>query len=541
MGPGMKPFIFALIASLALAACSSGPSSPNTYTIGGTVINLAGAGGGLQLQDNGGDTLLVNSNGNFMFPTALAGGPMYDVTVYEQPSTPAQTCEVTHGMGTATADVASVAVDCGHNEWAWEGGSNLAYAHATYGTQGAPAAGNIPGGRENAVSWTDAAGNFWLFGGQGDDSMGNGGYLNDLWRFSAGEWTWMGGSDAINQQGTYGTQGVAAPGNVPGARYLASSWSDAAGNFWLFGGDGYDSSGTFGILNDLWKYSAGLWTWMGGSNVAKQKGTYGSQGVAAAGNIPGARDNAAGWTDASGNFWLFGGAGYDSSGTQGNLNDLWKYSASQWTWVSGSDVVNQKGIYGTQGMAAAGNVPGARDNPVAWIDAGGNFWLFGGFAYDSVGIFAPLNDLWKFSGGEWTWIGGPNEFSLIGPTYGTEGTAAPGNIPGPRFDAIGWTDAAGNLWLFGGYGFGLTGPEGRLSDLWKYSAGQWTWMNGPSKSEQNGIYGTQGTLFPGNLPGGRDSSVSWTDTAGNFWLFGGFAYDSAGTAAPLNDLWKYEP
>jgi len=31
------------------------------------------------------------------------------------------------------------------------------------------------------------------------------------------------------------------------------------------------------------------------------------------------------WTDASGNFWLFGGNGFDSAGTQGYLNDLWKY------------------------------------------------------------------------------------------------------------------------------------------------------------------------------------------------------------------------
>ena len=68
------------------------------------------------------------------------------------------------------------------------------------------------------------------------------------------------------------------------------NWTDAAGNVWLFGGLGYDSAGTLGYLNDLWKYSAGQWTWMGGSNVGNQEGTYGTQGTAAAGNVPGARE-----------------------------------------------------------------------------------------------------------------------------------------------------------------------------------------------------------------------------------------------------------
>jgi hypothetical protein len=54
--------------------------------------------------------------------------------------------------------------------------------------------------------------------------------------------------------GVYGTQGVSAAANVPGARVLAVSWTDASGNLWLFGGDGYGANGTSGNLNDLWRY-----------------------------------------------------------------------------------------------------------------------------------------------------------------------------------------------------------------------------------------------------------------------------------------------
>lgn len=82
-----------------------------------------------------------------------------------------------------------------------------------------------------------------------------------------GEWTWMNGSNLNGQQGTYGTQGTPAPSNVPGARVAAVSWTDAAGNLWLFGGLGHKSSGMGVFFNDLWKYSAGEWTWMSGSDA----------------------------------------------------------------------------------------------------------------------------------------------------------------------------------------------------------------------------------------------------------------------------------
>ncbi|MGA8221852.1 MAG: hypothetical protein WB780_09395, partial [Candidatus Acidiferrales bacterium] len=169
--------------------------SAATYTVGGTVINLAGVGGGLQLEDNGDDSLLVNANGTFTFPVALASGSAYSVTVSAQPSSPAQTCEVTDGSGTATANVTNIVVDCGHKEWAWVDGANIVNQDGAYGTKGTAAPGNIPGARHGSISWTDAAGNLWLFGGVGYDSAGTLGDLNDLWKYSAGEWTWIGGSN----------------------------------------------------------------------------------------------------------------------------------------------------------------------------------------------------------------------------------------------------------------------------------------------------------------------------------------------------------
>ena len=164
-----------------------------------------------------------------------------------------------------------------------------------YGMQGTAAPTNMPGGREDAASWLDAAGNLWLFGGWGIDATPNssGGPLNDLWKYTpgTGQWTWMSGSSTQNHWGVYGAQGKAATGNTPGARVSAATWLDSSGNFWMFGGAGLDSTVNdiiAGVLNDLWEYSpaTGLWTWVNGSNMKDQVGVYGTQGVAAAMSIP---------------------------------------------------------------------------------------------------------------------------------------------------------------------------------------------------------------------------------------------------------------
>ena len=423
-------------------------------------------------------------------------------------------------------------------EWTWVGGSNTSDQIGVYGVEGSPAGSNTPGGRQWAVGWRDKLGNFWLFGGWGPHDVST--YIfNDLWNYSAGQWTWVSGSNLPNQAGNYGTMGAAAAGNVPGARFQASAWTDSAGNLWLFGGDGFDSTGQGGFLNDLWMYSAGEWTWMGGSNVANQIGTYGTLGAAAPGNTPGARSFSVTWTDPSGNLWLFGGAGNDSAGNAGYLNDLWKYSGGRWTWVSGSNLVDQPGSYGTLGVPAPDNIPGARLEASGWTDSSGNLWLFGG-SPGPAGQVNFLNDLWKFSSGEWTWMGGSDSTNQSG-TYGIEGIPDAANIPGARLHAATWIDSAGDVWLFGGNGYDSTDDYYFLNDLWKYSAGQWTWVSGSKFVNQPGSYGTLKVSAPANVPGARYGGLNWIGSSGNLCLFGGGGFDASETTGWLDDLWCYQP
>jgi hypothetical protein len=489
------------VQSCAVVANGSATSSVNvnnvqvactttTFTIGGTVVGLIGK--GLVLQNNAGDSLTVPANAtSFTFATPLDSGASYLVTASGQPTYLTQKCMVTDGSGTASANVTSVVVTCTNvNEWTFESGSTLE-----------------------------------------------------------------------DQSGIYpATVGSGGTGDLPGARYWGVSWSDTSGNFWLFGGYGYDSVGSGADLNDLWEasYSGGqwTWTWVGGDNLVAQGGTYpATVGTPGTGYGPGARDSAVSWTDAKGNFWLFGGHGYDVNRMSDNLNDLWEYSPStgHWTWVSGSNTVDQAGNYGpTMGVGSTTTVPGARYSAVSWTDTHGNFWLFGGLGLDSNGKVGSLNDLWEGSNSSgqwiWTWMG-PVGSDVAGASgaYGNGGVSSTSNFPGARYLSTSWTDAQGNLWLFGGYGSDSQGNTADLSDLWEYTpsttpggAGGWAWY-GSENAGTAGVYGPIGMPGPTYLPGSRKGAVGWSDSLGNFWLFGGLGLDTTGHYGQLNDLWLYNP
>ncbi len=349
--------------------------------------------------------------------------------------------------------------------WTWMSGAKTTNQSGTYGTKGAAAPSNVPGARYGAVSWIDSNNNLWVFGGQGYDSTSVRGPLNDLWKFDGTNWAWVSGATTTNQSGTYGTKGAAAPSNVPGARYGAVSWIDSNNNLWLFGGLGCDSAGATGYLNDLWKFDGTNWAWVGGATTTNQSGTYGTKGAAAPSNVPGARTEAVSWIDSNNNLWLFGGLGRDAAGVLGPLNDLWKFDGSNWTWVSGSNTASQLGTYGTLGVPAATNVPGARAGSVSWIDSNNFLWLFGGTG--TGGGYAYLNDLWKFDGTNWTWVAGSNSGNQTG-NYGSLGVPAPSNVPGARQQSVFWRDSNGTLWIFGGMEYISPIATGLRNDLWVY-------------------------------------------------------------------------
>jgi hypothetical protein len=184
---------------------------------------------------NGSDTSSPAANAtSFSFSTPLATGVAYSVSIRTQPA--GLTCTVTGGSGTVgSASVASVVVSC-PSPWIRTDGASALSAPGTYGTRGIAAAGNTPGARVVAGSWTDAKGNLWLFGGTAASSSQKL-QLSDLWEF-------------VPARGLC-SLATSAPGNVPGARDSASAWTTSDGTLWLFGGRPFNG----GAFNDLWRFS----------------------------------------------------------------------------------------------------------------------------------------------------------------------------------------------------------------------------------------------------------------------------------------------
>lgn len=155
--------------------------------------------------------------------------------------------------------------------------------------------------------------------------------------FSAA-FTWIGDSYTSDAGGDYGSPGIAAASNVPGAGTLRSrgrmppaSCGCSADTVW-----GLRSSMTCGSTRPRAVGGPGSaaralpmqapTTAPGGHRRSDQRawGPWGSSRT---------------WTDASGNLWMFGGYGYDSTGTRGWLNALWEFNPAtgMWTWVGGSE------------------------------------------------------------------------------------------------------------------------------------------------------------------------------------------------------------
>ncbi|MGB0430270.1 MAG: LamG-like jellyroll fold domain-containing protein, partial [Bacteroidia bacterium] len=443
--------------------------------------------------------------------------------------------------------------------WTWIAGNKSKNIKGSYGSKGVASSNNLPGARNQAVSWIDDNGHFWLFGGYGYDNS-NAGYLNDLWKWDGNNWTWISGSNAVNSKGVYGTKLTTSSRPVPGARYGSVPFKDSDNNLWLFGGYSYDNS-TSGYLNDLWKWDGSEWTWTSGDSTINNGGNYGIKNQSASSNLPKSRRNASGWVDSDDNFWVFGGYKYyNSSG--GYLNDLWKWDGTNWTWISGSSAVNSYGIYNLKNYTNSSSTPGARYNSTISINSNGTVYLFGGYGRANAKT-GYLNDLWKWDGNNWTWISGRKTI-YQSSKLGSKGSYSSSNHPGSLSNMVSWFDSNNIFYLFGGNGYRdssytyLTYCHNGLFSylcsktanvvkynrdpnfLMKFNGSQWAWVAGKSGNHISGDYDLKGGPSM-RAPGARKSIASCQENDETLWIYGGLGYDKNGDEGHLNDLWKRDP
>lgn len=153
---------------------------------------------------------------------------------------------------------------------------------------------------------------------------------------------------------------------------------------------------------EMWEFNPVTkeWAWISGQDSANVPPVYGTQGVASDTSNPSGREMAAAWTDAEGNLWLFSGYAFDGQSSNAP-DDLWMYNTTnnQWTWVGGNSSASQPSVYGALGVPAAANWPdsrGVEGASATWVDAQGNFWLFGGDSGNNSNGGYLQNDLWVY-------------------------------------------------------------------------------------------------------------------------------------------------
>jgi gliding motility-associated-like protein len=331
-----------------------------------------------------------------------------------------------------------------------------------YQTKGVASVNSTPSGRQGSLTWTDATGDLWLYGGE--DTTG---LRSDMWKFNIASqnWMWVSGDSTANNLPIYGTKGIASINNSPGGRSGSiTHWVDKQGNFYLFGGK-VDMGGS--VANDLWKFNpiTKQWTWINGPNVFNDAGSYGALGIAAATNLPSARDGYAASQDTAYNLLLFGGM---------NHNDAWHYNlkTNKWTWVAGTNQINNMGTY--IGYCQAG-VPGARHD---WRGAQlvNNLkhltYLFAGTDQFDISC---NTDLWVFDSytNQFKWLNGvyfgPDYLGCTNLTYGGVARLPQGvsfsvnRIPGRSLFCM-VVDNQNKLFVFTGKGCDNHDKE----DVWRY-------------------------------------------------------------------------
>lgn len=436
-------------------------------------------------------------------------------------------------------------------QWTWVHGSNVVNTPGNYGVVGVSNSTNEPPARYEAGEWEDSQGNLWIYGGI--RPTGAVLELSDLWMYNPvmNEWVWISGSNVTGQPISFGVTGVPSATNTPGARgWGMITWVDSNDNLWLFGGSTNSSNPDY--LNDLWMFNTTtmMWTYYGGT-LPNTGGVYGIKGISSALNWPGCRyESDAAWVDALGNFWIFGGHGFDKNNTFGRMNDLWKYDplTQEWTWMSGDDLANQSAVFGLKGIAASTNKPGGLSNSfTSWKNpTTGNFYIMGGYHISGTNP-GFMNDVWMYdpTSNIWTWTSGDGAGALVpgNGNLGVQCLPSINNSPpstGLFESRARWVDDCGNLWVYLGNSY---------NTLMRYSmaTNEWTWVNGTNVSGNAAVtapvYGVKGVGAATNSPGWRvGPNALKIKGKEDLYLFGGGHF--VGAFTPPNfygDLWKYTP
>lgn len=430
--------------------------APLTFTIGGTVIGLA-TGTSITLQDNGGDAITVGSSAGFTFPTAIATGGQFNVTISKQPAY--QGCSVVAGSGlVALANVTNVQIRCP----VFTVIDNLGY-----GTDGSnPQSGLILGSDGNFYGTTE-------YGGLIDDgavySLTTAGTESIVASFASG----------TASRGPVGALLLASDGNFYGTTYWGGT--NNTGTVFKLAPDG--------TITTLWSFGSGSDGQFPEAGLVQASdgnfyGTTASGGTTGYGTVfrvtPGGVETV---------LWNFGTGmdGYAPKCTFVIANDGNLYATTSLGGTNGNGTIIRVTLAGVETVVwnFGGTVEGSLPAPNLIIGSDGSFYgtTEGGGANDGGTLFkftlaGTLSVVWTFGAG----TDGSGPWS--GVTQGADGNFYGTTITGGTIQICGASSyGCGTI-------FRIT-PAGEETVLWDFGFGG----NGAQVNPLSVVQSTDGSLF----------------------------------------------
>lgn len=378
-----------------------------------------------------------------------------------------------------------------------------------------------PGTREHCVAgiYRDT---LWVYGGSGNNN-------NDaeLWAYDILNDKWALYTNSGNTA-NYTSANVPSSSAHPGAKVRSAGAMNAQGDLYVFGGHVWD--GWYATQESFWKYSVDTkkWTWI---HQNESTGTYGTGNA----TWPRARYRARAWFDANGDYWLFGGHAVVPNVGNYSLNDLWKFNTTSNTWSCESGDCNTEidgntdvGNYPpNEGGSGVNLKPRARGDYGYWVDASGNFWIYGGNNREGHVGGQPLNDLWKYNPTTHVWTLVKGSSDLGGDQTFTK--------PGAHSEPVCWLGNDNNLWM-----------TIRNRSIWKFNIAANTWDTIKYSNDVDLPPHTVGAGIPSplNKPGCQVSTLNHLKHNNSVYMFNGYGTGTNvggtyGTSGRTAALWRY--
>ncbi len=387
-----------------------------------------------------------------------------------------------------------------------------------------------------AVSTYEAVLSLDYFGGSLYAGTGTGSGDGEVWKYTGGSWTQIGGDGLnsswaaafkVNRLENDGTNLYAGTGNTAGMadvwRWNGSAWTQIGGDglnsswaastyeevlsSYYMGGNLYIGLGTSSGDAEVWRWNGSAWSKLASSGVGFPAATY--EGV-----------------------YSLGGDGtnlYAGTGSGTGDGDVWKYNGSTWTQVGGDGLnsgwtgattvstityVNSK-LYANGIFGASSSIPLSSFNGTVWTIEGGQYykgsWGYNGFTSVSsmtshkgklyAGLVSAYGGafVFEFNGTNWTLVGGNS----------TNDSWVPGT-----YNAIDCMTSFGDNLVVG-----VTGTTVGDSEVWSYNGSTWSKIGGD---------GT-GSSWNTNYSSTKSIAAS-----------AGILYAGVGSTGNNGEVWKYE-